>query len=69
MWQDEALRLDALCIALAESRDRPLGRSALMNRLVEEAYNSLPAATRENATNIARQHINHLRRPAETAAE
>ncbi len=53
MWQDEALRLDALCIALGDGK--PLGRSALVNRLVEEAYERLPKAAREAATDAARQ--------------
>lgn len=67
MWQDEALRLDALCIALGEE-GKPLGRSALVNRLVEAEYGRLPKDQREAATDAARQDMAHRRRPPSAGA-
>lgn len=66
MWQDEQIRLDALCIALSDG-ERPLGRSELVNRLVAAAYEQLPAAERETATNAARLGVRHHRRPGDEA--
>ncbi len=70
IWQEEALRLDALCIALSKT-DRPLGRSVVVNKLVEDAYNALPEDVRAKATAAARQLISHHRPPDadEPAAE
>lgn len=67
MYQDEALRLDALCIALGEE-GKPLGRTALVNRLVEAAYARLPKDRREAATDAARQAMARQRRPATASA-
>ena len=68
MWTDEQIRLDALCIALSDT-DEPLGRSEVVNRLVENAYGELPKKARETATNAARLRLRPHRRPEAVAAD
>jgi hypothetical protein len=66
MWEDEQIRLDALCVAMSQT-ERPLGRSEVVNRLVAQAYEGLPDEQRETATNAARSGIRHYRRPRPAA--
>jgi hypothetical protein len=66
MWEDEQIRLDALCVALSDA-ERPLGRSEVVNRLVADAYAALPPKAREDATNAARRRARPHRRPVAVA--
>jgi len=67
MWRDEQLRLDALGVVMSGAGKR-LGRSAVINRLVEEAYGRLPGHIRESATAAARRKMGAQGRAPETSA-